>query len=100
MHDVLFDWQIRYGEKSTESRRLIAGAKALGLDTGQFSACLTSSDAAQFIETANNRFEELNLPSTPSIIINGKLFHPAPNGATEPDLRQYIDHLVGISKAA
>src|SRR5258708_2420202 len=92
MHDVLFDWQLRYGSGATNSTRLTAGAKALGMDATKFSACLTSPEAAKFVQAANDRFSGLNLHQTPSVFVNGKLFYPTPDGNL-PDLRATIDQL-------
>lgn len=93
MHDVLFDWQIRYGSDSADADRLRAGAKALNMDVDQFDECFASEEAQQLIEAANDRFNQLNLDSTPSVFVNGKLFHPAANGQEEPNLRDYIKQL-------
>lgn len=92
MHDVLFDWQLRYGSNSTDSARLSAGAKALGMDATKFSACLSSADAVKFVKVANDRFSQLNLHQTPSVYVNGRLFFPTPGGNI-PDLRATIDQL-------
>jgi protein-disulfide isomerase len=90
MHDVLFDWQDRYGAGAAENTRLTAAATALGLDDAKFSACLTSTAATRFVTTANDLFAKANLNSTPSILINDQLFYPSNNTT---DLRSYIEDL-------
>lgn len=73
MHDVLFDWQVRYGEESTDPVRLRAAAGKLGMDLKKFDACFTSPDTAAAIEADNNYFHERSLQGTPSVFVNDVL---------------------------
>ncbi len=78
MHDVLFNWQLRYGSGAADTQRIRTAAIKLGLDITKFDTCLASPATAQKISAANKYFTTLGLNSTPSILINGKPADPLP----------------------
>lgn len=88
MHDVLFDWQLRYNSDAANIQRLQAAALKLGLDVTKFNTCLTSQATSQKINAANAYFKTLGLSSTPSILINGK---PADTPPTLSDILGLLD---------
>jgi len=71
MQDVLFDWQARYGQTSNDSRRLSAGASALGLDTGKFDTCVNSSATQDKIKAAADDATKRGVNGTPTIFVDG-----------------------------
>ena len=67
MHDVLFDWQTRYGNTAFSQNRLLAGVEQLGLSSVAFTSCFNSADITDALNAALN--EEVS--GTPTIRVNG-----------------------------
>ena len=67
MHDVLFDWQTRYGNTAFSQNRLLAGVDQLGLNGDQFTNCFNAADISATLTAAVN--EEVS--STPTLRVNG-----------------------------
>ncbi|MBK8021376.1 MAG: thioredoxin domain-containing protein [Chloroflexi bacterium] len=71
-HDMLFDWQGRFGNQSFTNNRIIAGLDTLGLDRGQHSACVASGSVQELLTTARNTAAALlNFAGAPTVAING-----------------------------
>lgn len=66
MHDVLFDWQLRFGNNAFSTNRIQAGVDQLGLDAGAFNSCFNSSDTDLILRLA---FEE-GVSTTPTVAVN------------------------------
>ncbi len=66
-HDLLFDWQTRYGNTAFSQNRLLAGVEQLGLNSAAFTSCFNSADISATLNAALN--EEVS--STPTIRVNG-----------------------------
>lgn len=73
MHDVMFDWQTRYGNKGNDAGRLSSAAAQLGIDQGQFATCMGGSAPTQFLQAAGKLFEQRGLNATPSVFLNNEL---------------------------
>ena len=67
MHDVLFDWQTRYGNTAFSQNRLLAGVEALGLIANAFTDCFNSAATSATLSAAQS--EEVS--TTPTIRVNG-----------------------------
>ncbi len=67
MHDAMFDDQNALGEAG-----LKATAQRLGLDTNNFSACLSDPNSKAAVESDTHAADELNLNGTPYFFINGR----------------------------
>lgn len=67
MHDVLFDWQTRYGNTAFSQNRLLAGVESLGLNGGAFTNCFNSAAISATLDAALNE----NVAITPTIRVNG-----------------------------
>ncbi len=67
MHDVLFDWQTRYGNTAFSQNRLLAGVEQLGLSGSAFTNCFNSAAISNTINAAQS--EEVS--TTPTIRVNG-----------------------------
>jgi protein-disulfide isomerase len=72
MQDVLFDWQARYGQGSNDTRRLSKGAGELGLDTGAFDSCMSSSATQDKIKAAADDATIRGVAGTPTVFVNGQ----------------------------
>ncbi|MCL4560819.1 MAG: DsbA family protein [Chloroflexi bacterium] len=72
-HDMLFANQGAENSGVFSNNRLVAFAKALGLDTGTFQSCLTSNKYASKVQQDLTDGEKLGVTQTPSFAINGKL---------------------------
>ena len=67
MHDVLFDWQTRYGNTAFSQNRLLAGVEGLGLSSSGFTNCFNSAAISSTLAAAVNE----DVTSTPTIRVNG-----------------------------
>jgi protein-disulfide isomerase len=85
MYDLLYDGQSRLGSNAAQLSNIEAFASQAGVDTSQFNNCYTSSDATQYVTTANNFANQRNMLGTPTIFIfvNGQQVMPSQNSANE-----------------
>ncbi len=67
MHDLLFDWQTRYGNTAFSQSRLLAGVEGLGMRESLFTGCFNSSAIS---ETLNAALSE-EVSTTPTLRVNG-----------------------------
>ncbi len=67
-HDLLFANQPNF-----KKDQLIGYARDLGLNESEFSACLQSRARKEVVDADLNKAKELNLNSTPTFIVNGKI---------------------------
>ena len=67
MHDILFDWQTRYGNTAFSQNRLLAGVEGLGLSSSGFTNCFNSAAVSSTLAAAQNE----GVASTPTIRVNG-----------------------------
>jgi len=67
VHDVLFDWQTRYGNTAFSQNRLLTGVERLGLSSSAFTACFNSADISRTLDAAVG--EEVS--TTPTLRVNG-----------------------------
>lgn len=67
MHDVLFDWQTRYGNTAFSQNRLLESVDKLGLISSAFTNCFNSADISATLNAALS--EEVS--TTPTIRVNG-----------------------------
>lgn len=89
MHDVLFDWQTRYGNTAFSQNRLLAGVDALGLNGNAFATCFNSGAISSTLTAAQNE----GIASTPAIQVNGVTVAASQSGAipSAADVLQAID---------
>ena len=67
MHDVLFDWQTRYGNTAFSQNRLLAGVEQLGLIAKAFTDCFNSAATSATLSAAQSE----DVSTTPTIRVNG-----------------------------
>lgn len=67
MHDLLFDWQTRYGNTAFSQNRLLAGVEGLGLRESLFTGCFNSSAISTTLNAALNE----DVSTTPTLRVNG-----------------------------
>ena len=67
MHDLLFDWQTRYGNTAFSQNRLLAGVKGLGMRESLFTGCFNSSAITATLNAALNE----GVSITPTLRVNG-----------------------------
>lgn len=89
MHDVLFDWQTRYGNTAFSQNRLLAGVDALGLNSNAFTTCFNSGAISSALTAAQNE----GISSTPAIQVNGVTVTASQSGAipSANDVLQAVD---------
>jgi protein-disulfide isomerase len=96
MHDILFDWQDRYGTGAADMDRLRAAARKLGLDMAAFDTCMVSSETRQYIDVTLDYAHKRGMTATPLVFVNGKQIQP-----TLPDeLPLTLDDLRATIEAA
>lgn len=100
MHDVMFDWQGRYGNGANDYRRLTNAAAALGLDTAKFGACLTADSTTQLITKAEEIATARGVNSTPHVFLNGQKVYPDMAGRDQPPGLNEIRGLIEANAAA
>ena len=69
MHDILFDWQKRYGSGAADTTRLEAAAQKLALDIGKYDACFNSTDAKNYVQTTSDYSSARGLIGTPTVFL-------------------------------
>ena len=67
MHDVLFDWQTRYGNTAFSQNRLLTGVERLGLNSDAFTACFNSAGISRTLDAAASE----GVSTTPTLRVNG-----------------------------
>ncbi|RMG78058.1 MAG: hypothetical protein D6711_00055 [Chloroflexi bacterium] len=72
-HDMLFDWQTRFGNAAFSQNRMVSGADALGLDVGAFRSCLGSGFVDDLLDASVDWHRENNIQGTPTTFVNGVL---------------------------
>ncbi|MFN8421071.1 MAG: thioredoxin domain-containing protein [Anaerolineae bacterium] len=72
MHDLMFDWQSRYGTGANDARRLSAGAAALGLDQGTFDSCFNGSSLNDTLKKSAEEAAKRGVAGTPTLYLNGQ----------------------------
>ena len=77
MHDVLFDWQTRYGNTAFSQNRLLTGVEQLGLNSDAFTACFNSAGISRTLEAAANE----GVSTTPTLRVNGVTVESSQAGA-------------------
>jgi len=76
MHDRLFERQAEWSALTVEQFQewLVELAAELGLDAEQFSADLTGAEITEKVQAAWDRGQEIGLPGTPFLLINGQMW--------------------------
>ena len=87
MHDVLFDWQTRYGNTAFSQNRLLAGKSALELNSDAFTSCFNSAATNDTLNAALN--EEVT--TTPTIRVNGVTLESGQTIPSSAAILQAID---------
>ena len=77
MHDVLFDWQTRYGNTAFSQNRLLTGVEQLGLSGDAFTACFNSAAISRTLDAAANE----GVSTTPTLRVNGVSVESSQAGA-------------------
>jgi protein-disulfide isomerase len=87
LHDSIFENQDLI---STENiwEKLLGFASTAGLDTDAFKACMSSPEAKQAVEANHADGEALNVNSTPTVFVNGRMLP----SADKTLLEQYIKY--------
>jgi len=86
VHDLIFDNQDVISAANVWDQ-LTGFAGRAGLDTDAFKACLSSPEAKQAVETNRDEGIALNVTSTPTLFINGRVLV----GGDLPTIEQYVD---------
>lgn len=73
MHDLLFEWQGRYIASAFQTDRINAGAEALGIDTAEFTACMSDASQDETLDNARAAFRQSGATGTPALEVNNEL---------------------------
>ncbi len=77
MHDLLFDWQTRYGNTAFSQNRLLTGVEKLGLSSGAFTDCFNSVAVNRTLDAAVRE----EVATTPTLRVNGVTVESSQEGA-------------------
>ncbi len=72
-HDKVFQMASVDQQTAVQFDDLVGYAQAMGLNTDQFRSCLSSQQHKDIIAASLSEANQLNLPGTPSIFVNGQL---------------------------
>ena len=72
MHDYLFQEAGKAGTSTFTLSRLRSMSDALGLDTAEFSKCVSQSKYAQQVRDDIREGQQLGVNATPTIYVNGQ----------------------------
>jgi protein-disulfide isomerase len=72
-HDKLFAEQAGENQGAFSQDNLKRFATDLGLDTGQFDACLDSGKYGSSVRDATNQAQRRRINSTPTVVVNGQV---------------------------
>jgi protein-disulfide isomerase len=86
MHDLIFDNQALISPDNVYDQ-LVGFAGQIGLNTDSFKACLSSPEAKQAVEANHAEGVALNVVSTPTLFINGRMLQ----GGDLSTVEQFID---------
>ncbi|MEN8376239.1 MAG: DsbA family protein [Gemmatimonadota bacterium] len=86
-HDVLFGRQPVWSAERRATDEFVEYAGLVGLDQGNFEACLQSDRFATEVSASVRLGQELRVSSTPTVFVNGTRAQPA----TEDAVRALID---------
>jgi protein-disulfide isomerase len=72
LHDALFAWQEAYGNQAFANNRIVAGLAAVGVNQGEYDACLGSSRPDDALDAAETEVAALQgFAGIPTVSING-----------------------------
>ncbi|MGB8540386.1 MAG: thioredoxin domain-containing protein [Candidatus Acidiferrales bacterium] len=87
LHDAIFENQDLISAENVWEK-LTAFAKAAGLDTDAFKACMSSPEAEKAVDTNRADGIAVGVTSTPTVFVNGRMLI----GGDRPTLEQYIKY--------
>ena len=87
MHDLLFDWQTRYGNTAFSQNRLLAGVEGLGLDAARFTSCFNSGEITATLNAALSE----DVSTTPTLRVNGVTLEAGQGLPSTSEIMQAID---------
>ena len=91
VHDAIFENQDLI---STENvwEKLVGFAASAGLDAATFKACMTSPEAKKAVEANRADGQALNVNSTPTVFVNGRMLPSADKAALEQSITYELAH--------
>ena len=98
MHDAIFATADQWNGQVTSNPRKVldAQAKAIGLNEGAYSECMSSQKNLARIQANKKAGTDRSVGSTPTIIIGNKLF---PGGIRYDEIRKIVDSIVASQSA-
>jgi protein-disulfide isomerase len=90
MHDRLFEGQLEWNAQATGNPgKVIRGyAEQLGLDLSKYGQCVEDEVHRPRIQANYNHAVRMNVPSTPTFIIGGKMY---PGGLPYDEIKRLVD---------
>ncbi len=92
-HDLLFEWQREFLNSAYSQNRLLGGARALGLDMGDFRACASRNNdsVAEVLADARVAFSDVDgATGTPTLVINGETLPSPDPGSVNSRIEQIL----------
>jgi len=88
--ETLYDWHLRYDIEAFLDARLRQGAINIGLDMDEWDSCMASTRPDGVMETALQVMSDRGFSSTPTVLIDNEIVHPA----LDP-VREALDSIIG-----
>lgn len=95
-HDALYSWQGTYANTAFSQNRFVGGVNALGLDKGQWDACIASSLPGTVATAAVEAFRLQGATGTPALFVNGAAVDIASNVALFDAIDQALAAAGGV----
>lgn len=76
MHDGLYGLLNTQGSAAFTRSTMNSLAGELGLDEDEFSACLTSGETRQTVQSVASELQQVNVTGTPTVFVNGERIDP------------------------
>lgn len=97
VHNEIYAAQTVWSPKASAADDFRGFAEKAGVDLPKYDACMQSAKYAGRIEASRQEAMEVGAPSTPTMLIGGKLY---PGGLPFDDLKQLVDSLAAASAPA
>ncbi|CAN5149032.1 thioredoxin domain-containing protein [soil metagenome] len=95
-HDILYARQTSWSSLDDPTDEFVEYAGELGLNGDEFAACLRSDRYAEEVTRSMRFGESLDVPGTPTLIVNGKRLAQTPSFA---ELEQIVRQEAGLTTA-
>jgi len=99
MHDQIYFHQGDWVESNHTDDLLRDYAKGLGLNMDAYDACVKSAKPMARIQAESRRADQMGINSTPTLLVNGRVYDSEKRGLGFDDLKAYVDSVAAVVHA-